>query len=494
MAGETPLKKSFSLSKRWGFGLDLVVRTTLVLAVVVMTNYLGARWYQRFYLSANTRQELSARTTGLLKTITNNIKVTLYYDREDPLFTAVSALLKEYRDANPRIQVATVDYIRDLGAAEKMKADPKYRNYLTGITNKNLVLFECDGAIQPVHGQALGQILIEQEPDTDQLKFRKRTMFYGESAFTAALLKVLNPKPLKAYYLIGHGEHRLEDGGETGYQTFLAVLQQNRIGMQTLTLPGSNPVPTDCNLLIIAGPTAPLAESERERIDDYLHQGGRLLALLNNASLARPTGVEKILAGWGVRVVNGAITDREATTGHSDVKVMRFSSHPVVNPLQGSALHLTLPRPVGRLDVGPPPADAPRVEVIAASSPAAMIELERGTVRGPQSFPLAVVVERGNVKNVITERGSTRILAVGDSFFLGNHQIESAGNKEFLGYAINWLLERTQLLQGPGPKAVAEYRLGMTTTQQHSVQWFMLAAIPGGIMLFGGLVWLRRRK
>ena len=123
MEGEAPSRKSFSAWKRWGFGLDLVLRTALVLAVVVMVNYLGGHWYQRFHLSAATRQELSPRTTGLLKTITNNINVTLYYDREDPLFTAVSALLKEYRDANPRIHVTTVDYIRDIGAAEKMKAE-----------------------------------------------------------------------------------------------------------------------------------------------------------------------------------------------------------------------------------------------------------------------------------------------------------------------------------------------------------------------------------
>jgi ABC-type uncharacterized transport system involved in gliding motility auxiliary subunit len=316
-------------------------------------------------------------------------------------------------------------------------------------------------------------------------------MFYGENLFTAALLWVLNPKPLKACYLTGHGEHRLDDGGETGYQTFRSVLQQNRIEMEKLTLLRSNAVPADCNLLIIAGPTTSL-EAERERIDDYLHQGGRMLALLNYESLLRPTGLEKILAGWGVNVVNALISDPELTTGHSDVKVLNFGTHPVVNPLNGSALHLILPRPVGRLEVGTPPGDAPRVEVLATTSAAAT--LDRGPARGPANFPLAVAVEKGNVKGVITERGSTRILAVGDSLFLGNQMIESAGNRDFLGNAVNWLLERTQLTQGLGPKPVAAYRLAMTITQQHAVQGLLLAAIPGAVLLFGGLVWLRRRK
>jgi hypothetical protein len=493
MEDETPLQKSFSAWKRWGFGFDLVVRTALVLAVVLMVNYLGARWYQRFYLSAATRQELSPRTTGLLKSITNRVNVILYYDREDPLFTSVTALLNEYRDLNSHLHVATVDYIRDIGAAENLKATDKYRRYLTGVTNKNLVLFECEGTIIPVNGLALGQSLIEPDPDGGQSDYRKRTMFYGERRFTEALLAVINPKQLKAYYLIGHGEHRLNDAAETGYQTFLSVLQQDNIKVEPLELPGTNAVPADCNLLIIAGPTKSL-EAERERIDDYLHQGGRMLALLNFGSLLRPTGLEKILAGWGVNVANGAITDPERTTGARDVKVEAFSSHPVVNSLRGSGLHLILPRPVGRLEVGTPPADAPRVDVLAGTSAAATVKLASGQTLGPTNFPLAVAVEKSNPKGVITERGSTRILAVGDSLFLGNQMIESAGNKDFLGYAVNWLLERTQLMQGLGPKPVAAYRLSMTTTQQQSARWLMLAAIPGGVLAFGGLVWLRRRK
>ena len=49
-------------------------------------------------------------------------------------------------------------------------------------------------------------------------------------------------------------------------------------------------------------------------------------------------------------------------------------------------------------------------------------------------------------------------------------------------------------MQGLGPRPVTEYRLNMTQAQQRSTQWLMLAAIPGGVLVFGGLVWLRRRK
>src|ERR1051325_5106562 len=106
---ESPLRKSFSVWKRWGLVLDLVLRTAVVLAIVGMVNYLGARWYHRFFLGAHARQELSPRTLGLLKSITNDVRVTVYYDREDPLFTLITALLREYREANGHIFITSAD-------------------------------------------------------------------------------------------------------------------------------------------------------------------------------------------------------------------------------------------------------------------------------------------------------------------------------------------------------------------------------------------------
>jgi ABC-type uncharacterized transport system involved in gliding motility auxiliary subunit len=480
-------KKSFSPWRRWGLNLDLILRTVLVLAVVVMLNYLGARWHERFYLSPNTRQQLSPQTLGLLKSITNHIKITLFYDKDEPLFSTVSALLDQYRDANPRLHVVAVDYLRDAGAAEKIKAE--YKNHLLGVTNKNLIIFDGgENRVLAINGRALTQYVIEV-PDPEKLQYTKRTMFHGERLFNGALLAVTNPKPLRAYYLTGHDEHRLDGTDEGGYQTFASVLAQNYIRLTTLSLLGTNTVPPDCNLLIVGGPRKLLQETERDKIDEYLHQGGRLFALLNPAAIAHPTGLEKVLNGWGVEVLNQTVKDPQNTTKGLDVVAVDFSTHPVVNPLIGSQLQLWEPLVVRELAVDNPPADAPRVTRLAASSEFAMA----GKV-GPKRFPLAVAVEKGNVKGVITERNATRIVVVGDSRFLGNAFIDTAANRDFLGYAVNWLLERTQLMQGLGPRPVTEFRLTMTAGQLQRVQWLLLAALPGAVLALGALVWLRRRR
>ena len=66
--------------------------------------------------------------------------------------------------------------------------------------------------------------------------------------------------------------------------------------------------------------------------------------------------------------------------------------------------------------------------------------------------------------------------------------------RDFVGYAVNWLLDRPTLLEGIGPRPVTEFRLIMTRTQQRNVRWLLLGALPGSILMLGGLAWLRRRK
>jgi hypothetical protein len=307
------------------------------------------------------------------------------------------------------------------------------------------------------------------------------------------LLAVESPQPLKAYFLQGDGEPSLSDTGESGYQKFGAVLAENYIAAVPLNLLGGNAVPEDCDLLIIAGPTSKFTEAELQKIDQYLKQGGRLFMLFNYFSVGHPTGLEPILARWGVNVIPDVVQEHDPKqTSGQDVIIYNFSSHPAVNPLTGLAVQLILPRPVVPLNLPNPPADAPRVETLMASSPQST--LQDDPAAAPRSYPLMVAVEQKPVPGVVHPRGATRMIVTGDSIFLNNRQIESLANRDFAGYAVNWLLDRTALLQGIGPRPVTEFRLTMTQHQQKDVRWLLLAALPGGVLAFGWLVWLARRK
>jgi len=486
----TESQPSFSVARRWKIGFDVVVRTLLVLTVLVLINYLGAQFFKRFYISAQTRTELSPRTLSVVHSLTNDVTVTLYYDKTDEMFPTIVALLNEYRAANPKITVKAVDYTRDAGEAQKVKE--KYK--LSSATDKDLVIFDCEGRVKVANGDALSQYTVEEVPNAKEREFRRKPiLFRGEQMFTTLLLAVQNPQPFKAYFLQGHGEPALNDNSDQGYMKFGAILAQNYIATQPLQLLGDTTIPDDCNLLIIAGPRTEFRESELQKIDQYLSQGGRLFMLFDYFSVNKPTGLESILARWGVEVGSDTVQDPDnfATRGQ-DVIIRQFSKHPVVNPLTQLALQLILPRPIAAINWQNPPADAPQVENLIASGPNSTLANSPGLP--PRSYPLMIAVEQKPVAGVASPRGTTRMVVTGDSFFLNNRQIESGANRDFLGYAANWLLDRSVLLDGVGPRPVTEFRLLLTDAQQRQIRWLLLGALPGGVLLFGWFIWLLRRK
>src|ERR1043166_3887092 len=109
MDNDSKTKPSFSPHRRWTIGLNVGLIVLVVSSVVVMINYLSQDYFKRFYLSALTKHELSSLTLNLLKSITNHVKVTIYYDKSEPLYSTLASLLKEYSDANSKISVETVD-------------------------------------------------------------------------------------------------------------------------------------------------------------------------------------------------------------------------------------------------------------------------------------------------------------------------------------------------------------------------------------------------
>jgi hypothetical protein len=139
-----------------------------------------------------------------------------------------------------------------------------------------------------------------------------------------------------------------------------------------------------------------------------------------------------------------------------------------------------------------PPANAPQVDEIAFSSDNSV--LVGDPAAPPRSYPLMVAVEQKPVAGAATPRGNTRLIVAGDSLFLGNRFIESGGNRDFVSYAANWLLDRQQLVAGIGPRPVTEFRLLLTSQQQRQLRWLLLGALPGAVLVLGWFVWFARRK
>jgi hypothetical protein len=204
------------------------------------------------------------------------------------------------------------------------------------------------------------------------------------------------------------------------------------------------------------------------------------------------TGLEPILQRWGVKVVADIVQDPEHTVTGQDVVVREFGKHPLVGSLAQLSLQMVLPRPVMKITTPATPANAPMVDELIATGSGS--KLAGNATAAARAYPLACAVEQKSVAGVTPLRGNTRLVVVGDSVFLGNYYIEGGGNRDFLNAAVNWLVDRPQLLEGIGPRPVTEYRLLLTGQQQRQLRWLLLGALPGALLLLGWLVWLVRRK
>lgn len=495
---------SFSAVRKWRVGLNLAVALLAALAILLMVNYLAARHFSRFAWSATAQSELSPLTRRALEAITNRVKVTIFFNPQEELYEPVSDLLREYQYLNDRIEVETVDYVRDPPRAELLKA--KYK--LSHLSDKDLVIFECSGRTKMIFQSELSELDV-QPLLSGRSREVKRTGFKGEMLFTSAILGVTSLRSLKAYFLEGHREHSPEDNDrDKGYSKFADLLKANNIEWSRLALEGTNDLPTDCSLLILAGPSTPMPPVELDKIRRYLANGGRLFALFGFFGVQNKanSGITQVLSEWGVHVGDNLVQDPPNSNVGQDIVIGQsreaYGVHPITKPLIATRLHLLLPRSVHQIPARPAAADAPTVTELFYTGPKGTIITD---IRDGVPYPhpstdvqtnvcLAVAVEKGKVRDINAERGTTRMVVVGDSFFLNNRMIDSAANQDFAALSINWLLDRTQLLGGLTPRPIMEYKLNITRSQRVALIWILLLGMPGSVLLVGLLVWARRRR
>jgi hypothetical protein len=473
-----------------------------MLAITIMANYLASRHYRRFYWSDEARAQLTPYTRMMLAAMTNQVQVIVLFDPEESsVYYDVKDLLTEYQLNSPHLEVEYVNYGRNPGRADLIKA--QYQ--LSSGPDSLVAIFDCSGRPpRVVRERELSDFDVSGALQGEPVR---RTTFKGEQLFSSAILSVLDTKPLKACYLVGHGELDITAEGTTdGYFRFAQLLSEKNISLEPLDL-RANDVPDDAQLLVIGGPRTPIPPEEIQKIDQYLKHGGRAIMLLFSPSRAnvRPSGLDRMLLNWGVELGNNLVLDRGQSQSSDSVVILtdQLGSHPIVNPLRGLRLAMVMPcsvRPRSGNGRGPETANVTEL-IMTTEEGQAVVPMRRGGRTEPVSamvetngvIPIAVAVERGTISGVSPDRGTTRLVVVGEAQFLANGVIGSeAANRDFAALAVNWLLDRSHLLDIQ-PQPVQEYRILLTRAQMNAAAWILLGALPGGVLLCGVLVWLNRR-
>jgi ABC-type uncharacterized transport system involved in gliding motility auxiliary subunit len=111
--------------------------------------------------------------------------------------------------------------------------------------------------------------------------------------------------------------------------------------------------------------------------------------------------------------------------------------------------------------------------------------------KGP--IGVAVAVERGPVSTLQVDVRPSRLVAIGDTDFVANQSAGVGANADFFLSAVNWLLERADLMAIASKPPVDE-RLLLSARQRSWLLAVVVGGIPGAAALAGLAVWWARRR
>ncbi|MFO1501606.1 MAG: Gldg family protein [Verrucomicrobiota bacterium] len=258
---------SFTPGRRWRVGLNVLASILALLAILAMVNFLAARHSRRLQWSAHDRAQLSPVTREVLRSVTNQVKVIVFFDRTKPLFDMVADLLAQYRTECHKLELEFVDYERSLGRAKTIQTDYG----LTSVADGDRIIFASGESKRVVYAKDLSEFdykaIMRGEGEA------RRTGFKGEQLFTSALYSLMDTRPVTVYFLQGHREHDPSDTDDrSGYSRFAQLLSESQIAFAKLepTALVTKEVPADCHLLVIANPVTPLHPAELANVQKYL--------------------------------------------------------------------------------------------------------------------------------------------------------------------------------------------------------------------------------
>lgn len=460
----------------------------LVLALVGMLNWLAYRHYARADWTSSKLYSLSEKSVNILKDLKEPVKVIVFMTGQTPLFTETRELLSRYQAASRQVSVEFIDPEREPLRTRQLAQE-------FGVSTANTVVF--------VAGDRKKYVTADQLAEYDYSGYQmgqapKMKAFKGEEQFTSAIMGVASPKTPKVYFTTGHGEHDPDGFGEDGLSQLKEALKRDNLAADKVNLL-SGAVPDDCDLLVVAGPRAAFAETEKTALKTYLDKGGRALVLLDPVLGPRvaPSGLEELLKGYGVQVNDDLVLDPGRQLPFFDISavyVTDFRSHPVVAGMQGLAVLLPVTRSVGTTTA----AGATSTVLFSTSDKgwgetdlAAILQrrpVDKDAKDTQAPVPMGVAAQSESDKE-----SGWRLVVIGNSAFMMNGYIGNAGNPNLALNAVNWLVKREQAL-GIAPRTPEQVNLYLNAGQMRRIVLISLVGLPALAIAAGVAVWWRRRR
>lgn len=455
------------------FGIRSLVTSLLVVSIVGIVNFLGARNEFQFDLTREKLNSLSDQTRKVVRELKTPIRAV--YFAKLAAKEQVRPFLESYRSLNPT--QFTVEYVDP----DKQPSRTKQ----AGITRH--------GTLQLIAGTS-------SEIAAREIKVEELT----EEKVTNALLKILKAKPFEICALAGHNEKSFNNQEADGFIAMKSALNGQSYDLKEIDLVALGRLPETCELVAIWGPNKAFFPQEVKIISEYLKAGGRMITGLDMSFAGADAAQEinSILAPWGLKYDRALLIDPSIRALELDASVLlinQFSrEHPVTRDFT-SAVGLPFSRPITLL--GKKSSSLKFETILSTSSKAwaesSLKELSSGAVQytsGQDTLGVlhpAILVE-GKLEGSTAAR-STRIAAFGSASFANNTYSRMLNNSDLFLNAVAWAIEDESTI-AIRPKEKVAGKLELTGKQGIFVFLLTVLGIPLAVASGGIGFWAYRRK
>jgi ABC-type uncharacterized transport system involved in gliding motility auxiliary subunit len=466
--------------KRWKKLVTIFCVVTASIAFVGTSHYLANNSEVRWDITQNKQHTLSKNSVEYISTLSKEVQLTAFHVGMPPKY--LLDLFKEYtRVSGGVIKTEIVDPIEQIAYASQ------FGNAINADERK---------------------VIVQSGDNRKDIDFSLRTL--SEEKITNAIANV-SRAPRTVYFLTGHNEYSISDMEFAGLSKFKQLLTDNNITSKTLMLGISQSIPTDCDVLIIAGPKTQLSQNEESIISDYLDKGGDALFLIEHSLVTTPDkplsarqlqknpSLNAILNQWGLDVQSDIVVDISNHIG-DDVGSPATKNYERHKALTEGLDYTFYVRPRSIRILPQRRASIKHAVIVSTASTENSwaetnrtldIQFDPGIdTAGPVAFSY-VVIEQKNVTLQSHKLSDTRLIVFTDADFLSNAYINQYSNAQMGLNLVNWLAEldyKTFL----SAKETKVERLDLTSKQKRQVI-VILFLLPFILIIVGLVVWLRTK-
>jgi ABC-type uncharacterized transport system involved in gliding motility auxiliary subunit len=440
-------------------GTNTSILTIGVIVILVIANVIGYQHHKFFDLTTEKLYTLSDQTTKVVGGLKSDITVVRFAKTPDSHF---DELMTEYHTLNPRVRFQNVD------PQEKPEVAKDY-----GAQHIGDVIVSAGEKKQT----------IPPSPDAP----------LSESDVTSAILKVTQGKVKTVCFVTGHGEKGLADSQASGYSSVDQGLKKEGYNTKSINLVSQNEVPSDCDVLVIAGPTQAFFPQEVAMVSKYLDGGGKALIEIDPQTDPK---LDDVLQAWNVNqgkniVVDASGVGRMFGTGPAVPLVVDYGDSPITKNLKGGMTFFPLARTESVADKNK--ADVQDVELLKTSQQSFTIpNLQQKEVKFDPKTDTAGPLSLGVAGDKKQDGKDARLVVIGDSDFAANQWAGLQHNGDLFFNTIDWLAQDENLIS-IRPKEATDRHLTLTESQTAGLRWVDLIFVPGLVIFSGVYIWWKRR-